>query len=417
MATLTATERHSPHRHGSWRTAPLLALLAGVPLTVLAAGATGAVRAALLCLLAALTTAAATFGDRIVAATARVALAVAAVSVGIGIGLSFAARSGALLPAALGLLALVGGLALLGWAVRAFLRGTPGWWRLTLLPVAVVVLAAVYVVVPAVLATTPPPAPLGTKTPAAYGLAYRSVTLRTSDGVRLSGWYVPSTNGAALLLMHGSGSNRTGTLAQAAVLARHGYGALLLDARGHGDSAGHGMDFGWYGERDIAAAVGWLQRQPDVRAGRIGVLGLSMGGEEAIGAAGADPRIRAVVAEGVTGRTAADKASWLPGGATGAVQRVLDRTTYGLTDLLTDAPLPRTLRESAARVAPRPILLICAGTKPDEARAAAAIRSATPATVRVWVVPHAGHTGGLSVAPGEWEARVIGFLATGLAAV
>lgn len=428
MATLTVPDRHPPKEgrswraswrrpwRGPWRGAPALALLAGVPLTLLTSGATGAVRAALLSLLAALTTVAAAFGDRAVAAAARVALAVAAVGAGIAIGLVFAFGSGALVPAGLGLLALFGGLALLGWAARAFLHSVLGWWRLALLPVAVVVFAAVYVVVPAVVATSPPPAPLGAKTPAAHGLAYRPVTLHTSDGVRLSGWYVPSTNGAALVLMHGSGSNRTATLGQAAVLARHGYGALLLDARGHGDSRGRGMDFGWYGERDIAAAVDWLQRQPDVRAGRIGLLGLSMGGEEAIGAAGADPRIRAVVAEGVTGRTAADKADWLPGGPNGAAQRLLDRMTYGLTDLLTDAPLPRTLRESAVRAAPRPILLICASTKPDEARAAAAIRSATPATVRVWVVPHAAHTGGLAVAPGEWEARVIGFLATGLAA-
>ena len=35
-----------------------------------------------------------------------------------------------------------------------------------------------------------------------------------------------------------------------------------------------------------------------------------MRGEEAIGAAATDPRIRAAVAEGATGRTAADKA-WL----------------------------------------------------------------------------------------------------------
>ena len=65
-------------------------------------------------------------------------------------------------------------------------------------------------------------------------------------------------------------------LGQAAVLARHGYGTLLLDTRSHGRSGGHAMDFGWWGDRDIAAAVSFLGRQPGVQAGKIAVLGESM---------------------------------------------------------------------------------------------------------------------------------------------
>ncbi len=58
-----------------------------------------------------------------------------------------------------------------------------------------------------------------------------------------------------MLLLPGAGSTRTRVIGQGAVLARHGYGALLLDTGGHGLSAGHAMDFGWWGERDISAAV------------------------------------------------------------------------------------------------------------------------------------------------------------------
>ena len=68
------------------------------------------------------------------------------------------------------------------------------------------------------------------------------------------------------------------------------------------------MDFGWYGDRDIGAAVSYLLTRPDVDASRIAAVGLSMGGEEAVGAAGGDPRVRAVVGEGVTNRAYADKA-------------------------------------------------------------------------------------------------------------
>ena len=113
----------------------------------------------------------------------------------------------------------------------------------------------------------------------------------------------------------GSGSTRTAVLGQAAVLARHGYGTLLLDTRGHGRSGGHAMDFGWRGGRDITAVVSYLTRQPGVLPGKIAALGESMGGEQAIAALGSDPRIRAVVAAGVTGMQGADH-GWLRTGST-----------------------------------------------------------------------------------------------------
>ena len=126
----------------------------------------------------------------------------------------------------------------------------------------------------------------------------------------LSGWYVPSRNGAAVVLLHGAGSTRSAVLPHAVVLADDGFGVLLYDARGHGRSQGRAMDFGWYGDLDVAAAVDFVAGQAGVEPGRVAALGLSMGGEEALGAAASDPRIRAVVAEGATTRVAGDKA-WL----------------------------------------------------------------------------------------------------------
>jgi hypothetical protein len=45
---------------------------------------------------------------------------------------------------------------------------------------------------------------------------------------------------------------------------RHGYGVLLLDARGYDGSQGDPNLFGWDAPKDIDAAVDWLRRQPDV---------------------------------------------------------------------------------------------------------------------------------------------------------
>ena len=326
------------------------------------------------------------------------------------VGLRFLTKAGLTVPTVAGLLAMLAGLGLLATAGMMLFRHARRWWKLLAVPVAAAVLLLGHIIVPAVVATNVPPIALGAATPAQRGLPYSDVTIRTGDDVRLSGWYVPARNRSAVVLLHGSGSTRTETLGQAAVLARHGYGVLLLDARGHGDSGGRGMDFGWYGDADIAAAVTYLQQRPDVDPRRVGAVGLSMGGEEAVGAAASDPRIRAVVAEGVEARTAADKSAWLPGGVAGTLQRGADAVSYWLTDLLTGAGPPISLRAAAAAAAPRPILLIAAGNSPDEARAAAAIRAAAPATVAVWVVPGAGHTGGLAARPAQWAARVTDFL-------
>ena len=73
----------------------------------------------------------------------------------------------------------------------------------------------------------------------------------------LSGWYVPSRNGAAVVLLHGAGSTRSAVLPHAVVLADDGFGVLLYDARGHGRSQGRAMDFGWYGDLGVAAAQVW----------------------------------------------------------------------------------------------------------------------------------------------------------------
>jgi pimeloyl-ACP methyl ester carboxylesterase len=204
-------------------------------------------------------------------------------------------------------------------------------------------------------------------------------------------------------------------LPQAAVLARHGFTALLLDARGHGRSEGRAMDFGWRGDQDLDGAVDYLAELPEVAPGRIGLLGLSMGGEESLGALGADPRVRAVAAEGVTARTAGDKAAWLPGGLDGWLQRRIDTATYAAAGLLSGVPQPVDLRTALDTPPGRPVLLIAAGTDPDEQAAAGRLRAGNESRVQEWVVAGSRHTGGLATRPQEWESRVVGFLDAALA--
>lgn len=82
------------------------------------------------------------------------------------------------------------------------------------------------------------------ETPADYGLTYEDVTLTTRDGLKLAAWYAPSQNGAAVMAQHGFHSTRDEMLNEAVMLARHGYGVLLIEARAHGQSEGNLITFG-----------------------------------------------------------------------------------------------------------------------------------------------------------------------------
>jgi dienelactone hydrolase len=342
-----------------------------------------------------------------VRATAALLLGILGLTTGAGIGVMHVAKADVTVVAVAALGALVAGLTLVGIGAHRLWRATHGWRRLLALPLAFVLVE--FVIIPvtvAIYATNVPATRLADVTPADRGLAYTDVTLVCSDGVRLSAWYVPSRNHAAVVALHGSGSTRTGVLDQSVVLARHGYGVLLLDARGHGRSGGTAMDNGWWGDRDVGAAVRWLQHRPDVDAARIGVLGMSMGGEEALGAAAGNSAISAVVTEGALWRGAMD-ADWLPTNVSGYIERAMLWIQTGVTEMLTDAPRPISLERAVAAIAPRPMLMIAGD---PEIRGARHLRDAAPGNVELWELPDTPHVGGLSHHPAEWENRVIGFL-------
>lgn len=103
-----------------------------------------------------------------------------------------------------------------------------------------------------------------TESPADDGLAYESLSLTSSDGLHLAGWYIPSTNRATVIVVHGYKGDRSGMLPQAQILAAHGYGVLLIDLRAHGQSEGEMISFGKYEVRDVEAAYQYLLTRPEI---------------------------------------------------------------------------------------------------------------------------------------------------------
>jgi uncharacterized protein len=136
-----------------------------------------------------------------------------------------------------------------------------------------------------------------TRQPESVGIFdYQSVTFPSSDGLTLRGWWVPSTNGAVVIFVHGHAGNRQNQLDDAEILVSAGYGALLFDLRNNGESDGDLTTFGLYEVDDVMAALEFVKSQPGVDPARIGVLGQSMGGATALLAAAQSPDIKAVAA-------------------------------------------------------------------------------------------------------------------------
>jgi dienelactone hydrolase len=276
-------------------------------------------------------------------------------------------------------------------------RGS-GRWRNRIISVVAVPLLLFFVVMPigtALWTTQKYRTEIGT-----FTVPHQNVTFESSDGLRLSGWYVPSRNGAAVVLVHGGGGSRDGGKRHAALLARAGYGVLLYDARGRGRSEGAPDAYGWTWTHDVDGAIDFLHAR-GIR--RIGALGLSTGADVLIEVAAKRHDLRAVVADGATAESPSDAA---------AISHGADVLTlpfwwvqYGAASVLTGSRPSRPLTEAARDVAPTRFLFI-ASSWPVERKAAPLYARAAHASL--WRVD-AGHTSGLREHPRAYAQHVLGF--------
>ncbi len=236
------------------------------------------------------------------------------------------------------------------------------------------------------------------------GAAHEDVTLTTSDGLHLDGWYVPSRNGAAVIVFPG----RKGPQDHARMLVRHGYGVLLFDRRGEGTSDGDPNTFGWGGARDIHAAVDFLQERPDVEPGRIGGLGLSVGGEMMLEAAAENPDLAAVVTEGAGNRSLQERLVHLDGGDLLRGFHQLAANEAGLA-LFSNSQPPPSLVDVVPDIAPRPVFLIYAPDGGTSETMTPLYHRLIGSSADIWSMPDVEHLKGLQTHPEDYERRVVGF--------
>jgi len=236
---------------------------------------------------------------------------------------------------------------------------------------------------------------------ASLGIPHEEVTI--GDGQ--SAWYVPSRNGAAVLMSHGSGGSRERIVAHIRMLARHGYGVLALDNPGNGESEGHSNGFGDNAQPGLRAALDWLSQRADVDPRRIAAFGTSLGGEVLLEAAANDTRIRAVVSDGA----ARPSDSSDVGDVSGTERAMGWLTMQAVRGVSGMHPAP-SLFGLIPRIAPRPVLLIAGGALEPEVLTNRRYRELGGPSVALWTVPGTGHTAGLRTHPAEYEHRTIAFL-------
>jgi fermentation-respiration switch protein FrsA (DUF1100 family) len=137
--------------------------------------------------------------------------------------------------------------------------------------------------------TTPAEADLG---PAIDALGGEVVRLRSRDGLRLAGRWLPAEApgteaGAewradpheAILLLHGWSGSISPDVVEYGPFLRRTAGVLGLDFRGHGDSDPAPTTFGMLEVEDVAGALAWLGERG---VERVAMIGTSMGGVTAL---------------------------------------------------------------------------------------------------------------------------------------
>jgi dipeptidyl aminopeptidase/acylaminoacyl peptidase len=246
--------------------------------------------------------------------------------------------------------------------------------------------------------------------------ALRTVRIRAQDGITLDAWWIQPAirHEACVIVLHGIGDSRTGSVGFAPIFLHAGYAVLLPDSRAHGESGGELVTYGLRERQDVIRWTSWLR---SAGCSRIYGLGESFGGATLIQASPLELVFRALAVESAYSdlRSAAQyrlSAAMGPSVpfrdalARGLIASTLlfARLRYGF-DFDRDSPLHAMAQTRT------PILLIhgTADTQTPPSHSVA-LAAASP-RARLWLVPGAGHCGAAAAAPHEFRDRILSWFA------
>lgn len=114
-------------------------------------------------------------------------------------------------------------------------------------------------------------------TPSDIDLRYEPVIFRAEDGIKLTGWWIPSNNARGVVLFsHGNAGNISRMLESIKILNKLKLSVLVYDYRGYGESEGEPSEQGTY--MDAKAAWFYLINERKISERKIIIFGYSLGG-------------------------------------------------------------------------------------------------------------------------------------------
>ncbi|WP_235775342.1 alpha/beta hydrolase [Paenibacillus sinensis] len=129
----------------------------------------------------------------------------------------------------------------------------------------------------------------------------RELELTSDDGLKLRGYWIPSerAGGRTAIIAHGYSGKAKDMGAYAKLYHdKLGFNVLLPDARGHGQSEGSYIGFGWHERLDY---VKWIRRVVEETGddAQIVLHGVSMGGATVLMTSGEElpPQVKAIVSD------------------------------------------------------------------------------------------------------------------------
>ncbi|MBN1264334.1 MAG: alpha/beta fold hydrolase [Anaerolineales bacterium] len=249
------------------------------------------------------------------------------------------------------------------------------------------------------------------ETPLEFGASeYKEIRIQTNDGISLAGWFVPPEiqPGPVIVILHGTGGDRLGGSWFAKQLIPAGYGVLLYDQRGLGESSGEIAPMSWLQGTDLLDILDYLNDQPEVDPDRIGIVGISGGAHISLNAAYLEQyRMKALWFDGLQVQRIEDFPDPINCGEKFAL--LINKMILVMAQLYFRETIPPGFIDILPAVTDPAIILVAGEQDIFESRVNEKYRGVLGLNADLWIIEGANHVGGPYVIPEEYSDRLLAF--------